>query len=118
MTGCTGIMLLNVRSIYKVSVIHRLGMTAATFCLQCYLGRMILRRMRRKVARYAAVTLTTVARQSYRGVRRAVMTGRTAVMNLVVAAARKGRGWIRMTHRTACFDRYITGSHMVHTMIR
>ena len=57
MTGCTGIMLLGVRSIYKVSVINRLAMAAATFCLQRYLGRMILSCMRRKVARYAAMTL-------------------------------------------------------------
>ena len=56
--------------------------------------------------------------QADQRVRRAVMTGRTAVMHLVVATARKGRGRIRMTDRTRCFDRYITGCYMIYTMIR
>ena len=80
MTGCTAVMLLVVRSIYKVSVIHRLAMTAAAFRLQCYLGRVVLRRMRRKVARYAAMTLRAVACSLNRGVRRAVMANCTVVM--------------------------------------
>lgn len=80
MTGCTGIMLLVVRRINKVSVINRHVVTADTFRLQRYLGCMILRRMSRKVARYAAVTLATVTRRCYRSVRCAVMTGRTVVM--------------------------------------
>lgn len=46
--------------------------------------------------------------QTDQRVRRCVMTRCTAVMDLVVAAARKRRGWIRMTDRTRRLDRYIT----------
>lgn len=61
MTGSTCIMLLGVRCIYKVNVIYCLGMTCITFRLERYLGRMILGRMSRKVARYSTVTLATIA---------------------------------------------------------
>jgi hypothetical protein len=57
MAGCTAVVLLVVCCIYKVSVINRLGMTAATFTLQRYLSRMVLRRMRRKVGSHSTVAL-------------------------------------------------------------
>jgi hypothetical protein len=90
MTGCTTVMLLVVGCIDKVGVIDCLGMAATTFCLQRYLGRMVLSCVSRKVARYTAMTLRTVARQSYRGVGCCVMTGGTAVMLEVVARIYKG----------------------------
>ena len=65
---------------------------------------------------YVRAAFMTCGRTDQR-VRRAVMTGRTAVMYLVVAVARKGRGRIRMTYRTTCFDRYITRSYMIYTAV-
>ena len=60
MTGCTAVMFLVVRSIDKVRVIDRLGMTAAAFCLLRDLGRMILCHMCAEITGDTAVTLATI----------------------------------------------------------
>jgi hypothetical protein len=60
-TGGTCIMFLVIGTINEVRIIDCLGMTRITFRLQCYLTRMILRRMCCKVAGYSSVTLRTVA---------------------------------------------------------
>jgi hypothetical protein len=79
MTGGTVVMFLIVGTINKRSS-NSYIMTTGTFTLQRYLGCMILRRMRRKINRYTAVTLATIACQSLRGIRRTVMTHRTVVV--------------------------------------
>jgi hypothetical protein len=103
---------------------HRRAMTARTLAVQGYItGSLMIDAViipgatdmtRRTYIRTAFIACC----QANQRVRRGVMTGRTTVMDLVVAAARKGRGRIRMTHRTTCFDHYITRGYMIYTMIR
>jgi hypothetical protein len=102
---------------------QRRGMTARTLAVQ---GDIASSRMIDAMIRPGATRMTrrTYIRAAFMAcsrtdqrVRRAVMTGCTAVMHLVVAAARKGRGRIRMTHCAACLDRYITRGYMIYTMI-
>ena len=80
MADRTAVMLLCVRSIYKVSVINRLGMTAATFCLQRYLICMVLRRMGTEVDHHTSMTLRTITGCRTRQLGPCVMTGITVVM--------------------------------------
>ena len=86
----------------------------------------VVRRIDR-VGGFPAIRMTgrTGVRAAFMAHRRAdqsvgagVMTGRTAVMNLVVAATGKGRRRIRMTHRTPGFDHHITRGNVIDTMIR
>ena len=80
MTGDTAVMLLVVRCIYEVSVIHCLSMAVTTFCLQRYLGRMILCCMSCKVTRYTTMAMAAVTGCGYRCIRRTVVTTCTTVM--------------------------------------
>ena len=125
MTRGTTVMLLIIRRVNKaLAGGHRRAMTARTLAVQRYITRglmidiMICPDTAGMTGRTYVRTVFMACGRADQCVRRAVMTGRTAVMNLVVAVARKGRRWIRMTYRTACLDCYITRSYMVYTMIR
>jgi hypothetical protein len=86
---------------------HRHGMTARTLAVQGYItsGLMIDVMIRPGPADMTGGTHVRTAfmtcGRADQSVRRAVMTGGAAVMNLVVAGARKRYGRIRMTDRTA-----------------
>ena len=91
MAGGTAVMLLVVRAIDEVRIIDRCGMAAAAFGLLRDLGRMVLRRVRRKVTNHTRVTLAAIASRCDRSVGRRVMAGGAAVMLQVVGRIHKGR---------------------------
>jgi len=120
----TGVMLLIIRRVNKALACgHRRRMTARTLAVQGYVTSclmidvMICPDTTGMTGRTDVRAAFMTCGRADQCVRRGIMTGRTAVMYLVVAAARKGRGRIRMTYRTACFDRYITRGYMIHTAV-
>ena len=92
-------MLLIIRRVNKaLAGGHRRAMTARTLAVQRYITRglmidvMICPDAAGMTGRTYVRTVFMACGRADQCVRRAVMTGRTAVMNLVVAVARKGRG--------------------------
>lgn len=121
----TGIMLLVISRVNKALASGQRGaMTARTLAVQgdISISLMIDIVIGPVTANMTGRTYIRAAFMAYgrtdQCVRRAVMTGRTAVMYLVVAPARKRCGRIRMTYRTPCLDRYVTRRYMIYTMIR
>ena len=103
----TGIMLLIIRRVNKtLAGGQRRRMTARTLAVQRYItcclmiDVMICPAATGMTGRTYIQTAFMAFSRADQCVRRAVMTGRTTVMNLVVAGARKGRGRIRMTRST------------------
>ena len=64
-------------------------MTAGATRSRRYLARMVLRRMRRKVARYTAMALRTITRSSTRQLGRGTMADITVVMLQVIRRIHK-----------------------------